>query len=104
MSAGPKGQCPLGAECLLIGSTAVPLHLVRHRRARRYVLRLRRDGSARVTIPRGGSIAFAVDFARRNSVWIERQLEKRIAEARPRAAWRDGTEFLFHGAIVQIRV
>src|SRR2546427_532355 len=33
----------------------VPLVLVRNQRARRYVFRLSSDGSARLTIPRGGS-------------------------------------------------
>ena len=37
----------------------VPLLMVPNPRARRYLLRLRPDGTARVTIPRGGSQAAA---------------------------------------------
>ena len=39
---------------LRIGAAHVRLWFCPNRRARRYVLRLRPDGSARVTIPRGG--------------------------------------------------
>ncbi len=59
---------------------APPLYFVRHRRARRYLLRVEPDGRVRVTIPRGGSRREADDFARRNRAWIEAQL------ARPRPA------------------
>jgi predicted metal-dependent hydrolase len=78
----------------------VPLCFVHHRRARRYVLRVKTDGSARVTIPRGGSLAFAMEFVRRNSAWIETQLEKRAAESARSKAWVEGSEILLHGARV----
>jgi predicted metal-dependent hydrolase len=48
-------------------------YFVRHRRARRYLLRVDHDGRVRVTIPRGGSRREAEAFARRNSTWIARQ-------------------------------
>jgi predicted metal-dependent hydrolase len=56
--------------------TAVPtseMYFVRHRRARRYVLRVEADGRIRVTIPRGGSRKEAEAFARRQGEWIARQ-------------------------------
>ena len=43
---------------------------VRHRRARRYVLRVGPDGVVRVTIPRGGSRREAQEFAGRHRAWI----------------------------------
>jgi predicted metal-dependent hydrolase len=46
---------------------------VRHRRARRYVLRVEGDGGLRVTIPRGGSRREAEAFAMRHLDWIARQ-------------------------------
>ena len=49
---------------------------VRHRRARRYVLRVDHDGCVRVTIPRGGSKREAEAFAARHTHWIERQRAK----------------------------
>src|SRR5688572_10477910 len=45
---------------------------VRHRRARRYLLRINADGSVRVTIPRGGSRREAHAFAQKHRDWIER--------------------------------
>ena len=49
------------------------MYFVRHRRARRYVLRVDADGRVRVTIPRGGSRREADAFARRHLEWIARQ-------------------------------
>lgn len=46
---------------------------VRRRRAKRYILRVDPDGRVRVTIPRGGSEREADAFARRHTVWIQRQ-------------------------------
>jgi len=60
---------------------AVPTYeFVRSRRARRYVIRLRPDGSARVTIPPFGTRREALQFARSQQQWIERQ-RARIAAA-----------------------
>src|SRR5580693_4652998 len=61
---------------LTIGSREVPLVMVRHRRARRYLLRVRSDGTARVTIPRNGTASGALQFAQRNRDWLERQLAR----------------------------
>ena len=58
---------------------AYQLDLVRHPRARRYVLRVRDDGTVRVSIPRWGSKREAEEFARQQQPWIERQLA-RVAE------------------------
>ena len=47
-----------------------PIYFVRHRRARRYLLRVEFDGRVRVTIPRGGSRREADAFARRHVEWV----------------------------------
>ncbi|HMO64025.1 MAG TPA: hypothetical protein PKE47_02160, partial [Verrucomicrobiota bacterium] len=73
---------------LTVGGERVVLRYVRHPRARRYVLRLARDSSARVTVPRGGSLAEARAFAVSKSAWLAGQLlRQRQARARrtPRA-------------------
>ena len=59
------------------------LCFVRHRRARRYVVRVEPDGRVRVTIPRGGSKREADAFARRQSRWIQQQQERTRALAMP---------------------
>ena len=48
-------------------------YFVRHKRARRYLLRVDPDGRVRVTIPRGGSKREAEAFAGRNVQWIASQ-------------------------------
>lgn len=65
---------PLHTEA---GDTLV---FVRHRRARRYVLRVRADGRVRVTIPRGGTQREARSFADRHREWIAGQ-RARLARA-----------------------
>jgi hypothetical protein len=57
---------------------------VRHPKARRYIIRVRRDGTVRVTIPRGGSKREAEDFARRQAGWVEAQRARLVTE-RPEA-------------------
>jgi predicted metal-dependent hydrolase len=54
--------------------------LVRHPRARRYVIRVRPDRTVRVTIPRWGSKREALAFAERQRTWIEDQLRRLEAE------------------------
>jgi predicted metal-dependent hydrolase len=89
---------------LRVGARSVRLRLVRNRRARRYVRRLRPDGAARVTIPRGGSAAEARRFAERNAGWLEKQLLRQATRPREAKAWTIGTEILFRGEGVQLAV
>jgi len=60
-----------------------PIYFVRHRRARRYVLRVESDGRLRVTIPRGGSRREAEAFVQRSSDWVIRQRTHAQAQLRP---------------------
>ena len=91
---------------LTVGARDVPLQFARHPRARRYVMRLTDDGTARITVPRSGSIAEAHEFARRNIPWLQRQFERRAASVPDTAAksWKTGTEFLFRGESVKLEV
>lgn len=49
------------------------MEFIRHPRARRYVIRVRPDGTVRVTVPRWGSRRHAELFAEQQRPWIERQ-------------------------------
>src|SRR5687767_4500152 len=60
---------------------------VRHRRARRYILRVLETGTLRVTLPRWGSKREAQAFIERSAPWIAKQRE--LAEARPIITHRD---------------
>jgi predicted metal-dependent hydrolase len=59
------------------------MYFIRHRRARRYVLRVESDGRLRVTIPRGGSRREAEAFVQRHIDWIVRQRTRTQADLRP---------------------
>ncbi len=64
--------------------TATPeWRFIRHRRARRYVVRVDPDGRVRVTIPRGGWKREADAFARRHLEWIRQQQSKARARTMP---------------------
>jgi hypothetical protein len=91
-------------DCLWVGGRAVRLRLVRHRRARRYILRLGRDGAARVTVPRGGSVAEARRFVQRNLVWLEKQLLRQATQPALPRSWLAGTQILFRGELVHLEV
>ena len=60
---------------------SAPIYFVRHRKARRYLLRVEHDGRVRVTIPRGGSKREADAFVKRHTEWVARQRARLIASA-----------------------
>jgi hypothetical protein len=93
---------PATPECLQVGATLIPLVFVPHPRARRYLLRLLPDGSARVTIPRRGSVAAARDFAARNTHWLEQQLQRQAAQPKTSPGWAVGIEIFFRGELVRV--
>jgi predicted metal-dependent hydrolase len=94
---------PAPKESIEVAGKRIPLLLVRHARARRYVLRLRPDGTARVTVPRGGSVAEAKRFANRNLTWLEAQLQRPLASPPTPSEWRPGSEVLFRGELVRLQ-
>lgn len=58
---------------------SAPTVFVRHRWARRYILRMLDDGTLRVTLPRWGSKREALVFVDQSRRWIDRQRERRRA-------------------------
>ena len=85
--------------------TAPPLAIefVRVRRARRYILRVRPDGTLRVTVPRGGSRREAEHFVKQHEKWIDRERSRVRAESPPQE-WQDGSTILLGGEMVRISV
>jgi len=77
---------------------------VRHRRARRYILRVLPDGTVRVTLPRWGAKRDAQAFLDASQDWVRRQLERRAARPVHDDAWRHGTGVLVDGVIRALRV
>lgn len=79
------------------------VHFVRVKRARKYILRVRPDGSLRVTIPRGGSRREAEAFVQRHQAWVAAE-RLRVAERHAPVQWRVGDAILLHGEPGVLRV
>jgi predicted metal-dependent hydrolase len=64
-----------------------PIDFVRHRRARRFILRVLEDGTVRVTLPRWAAKRDARAFVEANAAWImeQRARRRRRRQARPSA-------------------
>jgi predicted metal-dependent hydrolase len=73
------------------------------RRARRYIIRVRPDGSLRVTIPRGGSQRHAQVFLEEHRTWAERERIRVLAMHAP-ARWMEGERILLKGREVPLTV
>jgi len=84
-----------------VGGRVYQVNIARHRRARRYLLRVSPDGSLRLTVPRGAAIADGLQFAASQSDWIERE---RIRQRRCMAPWRAGSPVWFRGREVRLEV
>ena len=82
---------------------AIPIEFVRVPRARRYILRVRPDGTLRVTVPRGGSRREAEVFVRRHEKWIARERNRVRVESAP-PSWQDGSTILLAGEPVRITI
>ena len=79
------------------------IEFVRVPRARRYILRVRPDGTLRVTVPRGGSRREAEHFVRRHEKWIARERSRVRVESAP-PDWQHGSTILLGGEPVRIAV
>ena len=79
------------------------IEFVRVGRARRYILRVRPDGTLRVTVPRGGSRREAEQFVRKHQRWICRERDRVRTEHAP-TEWTDGSMILLRGSVVPIVV
>ena len=76
------------------------IKVVRHARARRYVLRLGPDGGLRLTVPRRASVEAGLKFVAGQGQWIERERARMAERAQP---WIDGTEIWWRGERVTLR-
>ena len=88
-SAAPTASQPT----LTIGGRVYAVTIARHRRARRYVLRLAGESALQLTVPRGASIAGGLRFAERQRKWIERERLRARVRLAP----------LGHGSVVRFR-
>jgi predicted metal-dependent hydrolase len=82
------------------------IEFVRVSRARRYILRVRPDGTLRVTVPRGGSRREAEQFVRRHEKWVIRERGRIRDEGSLVASreWHDGRTILVGGEALRMSV
>jgi predicted metal-dependent hydrolase len=82
----------------------IRLRVIRSPRARRYLLRLQPDGSARLVLPRRGSRAEAFRFLERNESWLLERFRQWETNQAKRQPWSHGTSFQFRGESVILQV
>lgn len=88
-TSGTRGHPPDPKRSIDIAGRPVPIIIKRHQTAKRLIMRLAPDGSEiRITMPRWGQSADALEFAESRSAWLESQLDtiRRPAPPRPNAA------------------
>jgi predicted metal-dependent hydrolase len=93
-AAGRVARAEKPPAVIEVGSRTYAVSIARHRRARRYVLRMTTEGALRITVPRGASIAGGLAFARGQGAWIAREQARRMDRDR---AWTDGGLVWFRG-------
>ena len=77
---------------LTIEGQQVPVTIMRHRLARRYVVRVSPDGAGlRLTVPRGASLAGGFAFAARQAAWISREIDRQRERHAP---WGHGSQHM----------
>jgi predicted metal-dependent hydrolase len=79
------------------------VEFVRVRRARKYILRVRPDGTLRVTIPRGGSRRDAEAFVERHRRWVGEERARTAARHAP-VEWRAGDTVPLRGVPTPIAI
>ena len=79
------------------------LEFVRVRRARKYILRIRPDGTLRVTIPRGGSRREAEIFVARHRNWADQE-RRRVAALHAPVEWHADDTIMLHGEATSLRI
>jgi predicted metal-dependent hydrolase len=106
----PAGEAPAESAPTRLAPAAAPApppppRLVRHPRARRYVLRLQPDGTPRLTIPRWGSKREALAFLEAQRDWVARERARQVERARnrPSREWADGHTVLLAGRAIALR-
>ncbi len=98
------GERLLATETVALAGQALPVDFIRHPKARVYRLLLRRDGVARVTVPRFGTLGEARNFLMRHAEWLESRYRAHLADSARNAADPLRPEIRFRGGLVPVSV
>ena len=88
----------------LVPGFDIPVRYVRSLRAKRYLLKIRDDGTAQMTIPRRGSQAEAAAFLERSRQWLLARRLQWLARRKLKLPWQDGATLLYRGETVALQV
>ena len=88
---------PRGPHVASVNGEPVGVAIVRHPRARRYVLRMAPDGQLRLTVPRGASIRAGLSFVGRQAGWIDKERARRAVQV---SDWTAETTLWWRGVRV----
>jgi predicted metal-dependent hydrolase len=94
----------VASDELVLDSGTVSVAYVRHPRARRYRLVFRRDGSARCTIPRRGTLGEAKRFVASNQGWLAERLKRHLANPPASQTLRPGDSVWLGGSEIPLSV
>ncbi len=105
-AATPEGspRDELAVDELSVADGTVTIRFVRHPRARRYRLLFRRDGTARCTVPRRGTLAAARRFVAANESWLAERWRAHRAHPPVASPLRPGDLVWLHGAEVPLQL
>ena len=96
-SSGRASSAAAASEVLSLPAGEVTIRYVRHPRARRYRLVFRRDGTARCTLPRRGTMAEARRFVAENEAWLTDVMRRHQQAPRGSGALKEGGTVPFGG-------
>jgi predicted metal-dependent hydrolase len=101
----PKKVLSQHLQVSLSPKIAVGVNLVHNRRARRYLLKVGRDGQPRLTIPNRGTKGEAMNFLMRNITWLKGALQDwDVRRMRAQPEWGEGSTLFFRGREVALKV
>lgn len=82
----------------------IPLEVHHNRKARRYLLRIRPDGTLRVTIPRHGNRKEAMDFVARQNEWIIKNRARVLARQQTVQPITNGSFIWYRGEKIPLQI
>jgi len=93
----PGGGKWVASETIVVGSTSIEVHFIRHPRARVFRLTLCRDGSGRVTLPRYGFMPGARNFLLQHVQWLAERAHIQRANSAPTDPSKGAVQIRFRG-------
>lgn len=99
----PSGEV-LAEDDLTLSSGTLRVRYVRHARARRYRLLFRRDGTARCTVPRRGTLRAARSFVGSNEAWLAERMRRHQAIPRTDGPLTPGQMVVLYGREFPVEV